>query len=44
MRIDEEKVEKFLSGIISIFAVGVGVLLIGTVSVFMYAIVKSIFF
>lgn len=44
MKIDEKKVEDFLSGVISILAIGVGMLLIATVSVFVYAIVKSIFF
>lgn len=41
MKIDVEKIAEV---VISVFAIGVGVLLIGTVSTFIYAIVKSIFF
>ncbi len=41
MKIDVEKIAEV---VISVFAIGVGILLIGTVSTFIYAIVKSIFF
>jgi hypothetical protein len=36
-------IEKVVETIISIFAIGVGILLIGTCGVFVYAILKSIF-
>jgi hypothetical protein len=37
-------IEKIVEVAINVFAIGVGILLIGTVSTFIYAIVKSIFF
>ncbi len=36
-------IEKVAETVVSIFAIGVGILLIGTVSVFVYAIIKSVF-
>lgn len=44
MKIDEKRVEEFVSGMVSLFAIGVGLLVVSTAFVFMYSIIKSIFF
>jgi uncharacterized membrane protein YuzA (DUF378 family) len=36
-------VEKIAETVISIFAIGVGILIVGTVGVFAYAIIKTVF-
>lgn len=37
-------IEKIVEVVINVIAIGVGVLLIGTTSIFIYSIVKAIFF